>query len=58
MFQDVCSNSEDDSGDKDGMVADNGIEIKFESIESTEQIVCEESLSSTESEVSIDKTNY
>ena len=58
MFKDVCSNSEDDSGDKDGIVVDNGIEIKFESIESTEQIVCEESLSSTESEVSIDKTKY
>lgn len=36
----------------------NGEEMEVESAESSEQTVCEESLSSAEPEVSGDKTNY
>ena len=63
MFQDVCSDSEepneDDmtiySGDEDGMAVDNGKEIEVKSVESTKQTVRQESLSSSESEVSGNK---
>ena len=64
MFQDVCSDSEElneddmtiESGDEGSMAVDNGKEIEVESMESTKQTVCEEFLSSAESEVSGDKT--
>ena len=64
MFQDVCSDSEElneddmtiESGDEGSMAVDNAKEIEVESMESTKQTVCEEFLSSAESEVSGDKT--
>lgn len=65
IFQDIFSDSEEpnendmttDSGNEDSIAIDNGEEIEFESVESSKQTVCEETLSSAESEVSGDKTN-